>query len=667
MKNTIISILFCFFLIGTSFALVTQKELLQSDIGNTVQAPINASNQCTGTNSMQTLLANGAVTCIAGGGGGGNSANANYANFAGALNVPCTGGNVTTGNQCVNSITNSTTSGTATTAITANALLNHNFNTWTVGGFCTATDAGNMQCTNAGGGGNGTVGGGFTNLLAQVTSNNVVLITSNTNPFTGAGSINAAVNIATSGANGLDTGSVAANTWYNWYIIYGSSGTAGLLSLSATSPTLPSGYTSQSIRLGTVRTSASNALLTTIQYGYDVSYIPGTSSLSTLPLMGSGATGNVTTPTWTAVSVSNFVPPTAVRIRGIAGANAAYIIVAPDNNYGGQLSVTNPPPLAIWQPSDTQADFSFDFALESNNIYWAAQLGSAAYLLAQGWQEMGIIAGTTGGGSGNLSGPTTGTGTVVASNGPSITSPVVTISSGQLITYAGFGPPRQMYKYAASNVSANVVNATWAGLTLADNNGDPSYSINGSLSVNYATGMCNGATAANSTWYTLFAACNSANCSASCFDANATVPTNVGGNYYAPVSYIYITSSAIVGMSQLNYTVTIPNVQQSMGNSASVTAVNVATIVPPAATALVVQMDISGANGTTAVSQIYSINTAAYTAQQGQEIYYAFVAGQTQVNLPLHDILLITPQIFYIRSNGNISAQYIEVDGYKTQ
>lgn len=57
--------------------------------------------------------------------------------------------------------------------------------------------------------------------------------------------INLTVDMAFSGANGLDTGSEASSTWYYIWVIYNSSTTtsAGLLSVSATAPTMPSGYT----------------------------------------------------------------------------------------------------------------------------------------------------------------------------------------------------------------------------------------------------------------------------------------------------------------------------------------------------------------------------------------------------------------------------------------
>jgi hypothetical protein len=51
------------------------------------------------------------------------------------------------------------------------------------------------------------------------------------------------VSSATSGANGLDTGTIANDTWYYLWVIWNGATAAGLLSLSASEPTLPAGYT----------------------------------------------------------------------------------------------------------------------------------------------------------------------------------------------------------------------------------------------------------------------------------------------------------------------------------------------------------------------------------------------------------------------------------------
>ncbi len=72
--------------------------------------------------------------------------------------------------------------------------------------------------------------------------------------------VNLTVDIAASGANGLDTGAEAASTWYAVHVITNDDGTlvASLLSLSATSPTLPGTFT-RFRRVGWVRnTSASD-------------------------------------------------------------------------------------------------------------------------------------------------------------------------------------------------------------------------------------------------------------------------------------------------------------------------------------------------------------------------------------------------------------------------
>lgn len=65
----------------------------------------------------------------------------------------------------------------------------------------------------------------------------------------------------TTGANGLDTGSLANSTWYYVWVIANSStnATAALLSTSSTSPTMPSGYDRRR-RVGALKTNGSAAL-----------------------------------------------------------------------------------------------------------------------------------------------------------------------------------------------------------------------------------------------------------------------------------------------------------------------------------------------------------------------------------------------------------------------
>lgn len=106
------------------------------------------------------------------------------------------------------------------------------------------------------------------------------------------------IDITASGANGLDTGSEAGNTWYYvWLILNPTSGVvAGLLSASAIAPTLPSGYTKKRL-ISAVRNDGSSNFRQYKQVGNRVyrNY--------TWDLLSSGiATG------WTSIDVTSCIP-----------------------------------------------------------------------------------------------------------------------------------------------------------------------------------------------------------------------------------------------------------------------------------------------------------------------------------------------------------------------
>lgn len=75
---------------------------------------------------------------------------------------------------------------------------------------------------------------------------------------------------AGSGNGGLDTGTIAANTWYHVHLIRkDADGTLdAVISLSATAPTMPAGYTARR-RLGAIRTNASSQVTPFTQVGDD--------------------------------------------------------------------------------------------------------------------------------------------------------------------------------------------------------------------------------------------------------------------------------------------------------------------------------------------------------------------------------------------------------------
>jgi len=102
-----------------------------------------------------------------------------------------------------------------------------------------------------------------------------------------------------------------------------------------------------------------------------------------LPAMMSGALGNISTPTWVAVSVSGFVPPTAgtIRLSLIAG-NQQWAMAAPNSNYGSAYgTLGNPAPFVSCYGSTMG-----DFVLESNNVYYAGS-NTTNSLFCIGWTD----------------------------------------------------------------------------------------------------------------------------------------------------------------------------------------------------------------------------------------------------------------------------------------
>jgi hypothetical protein len=118
-------------------------------------------------------------------------------------------------------------------------------------------------------------------------------------------------NLLTSGAGGLDAGSLTANTWYATYLIYNptTSTRAAITSTSYTGPALPSGFTHwafiESVRCGA---TATRILPMRMDNG-DGFYLPtaGTDLAIDFGLVLNGGTATSAT----AVSLSAFCPPNA--------------------------------------------------------------------------------------------------------------------------------------------------------------------------------------------------------------------------------------------------------------------------------------------------------------------------------------------------------------------
>lgn len=236
-----------------------------------------------------------------------------------------------------------------------------------------------------------------TRLVVLVTSDSLVDIDATQVTLTNgsliyaANNVNLTVNIATSGANGLDTGAEAASTPYYTYVIYNPATVtvAGLLSASATSPTLPSGYTYYR-RVGAVLNNSSSNLYRTRQVGPDAQYIIGTNPTG-MRAMISGVQSR-----WTAVAVSSspsyYIPPTASAITVVLSSNATssgeYSVAAPNNSYADSESTTNPPPLTSGNSSglNTFDSRTATFILEGGNVYYGSNRANSA-LRCLGWVD----------------------------------------------------------------------------------------------------------------------------------------------------------------------------------------------------------------------------------------------------------------------------------------
>jgi hypothetical protein len=200
--------------------------------------------------------------------------------------------------------------------------------------------------------------------------------------------VSGTITTTNTGANGLDTGALATSTWYSIWRIGRADGTrAWLLSLSATSPTMPSGYTYKA-RIGWFRTdgTANKYPLAFKQIGGQVRYVVNSgSNVTGYPLMASGAQGSVSTPTWIAVGVSNFVPSTASIIHMVSvDSLGGETILSTNGQHGTYTNSANVPSYTSDAGTSGYGGSQAALLLESTNIYRAA---SGGHLVCTGWED----------------------------------------------------------------------------------------------------------------------------------------------------------------------------------------------------------------------------------------------------------------------------------------
>lgn len=207
-----------------------------------------------------------------------------------------------------------------------------------------------------------------------------------------ASNVALSINCSAIGVNGLDTGVVAASTWYAVWVVSDGVNVSGLLSLSAIAPSLPAGYTHKA-RVGWIRTdaTANKYPLSTLQCGNRAQYIMTGGNVSNLPILAAGAGGNILTPVYVAVATGAFVPPTASVINlslTSGGGTPNSAMAAPNARYGGLNSLSNPAPLAAGLGSGTNARVTVfgELVLESNSVYYVSDTAQGV-LFVIGWVD----------------------------------------------------------------------------------------------------------------------------------------------------------------------------------------------------------------------------------------------------------------------------------------
>jgi hypothetical protein len=190
------------------------------------------------------------------------------------------------------------------------------------------------------------------------------------------------------GNGGLDTGTVAASTWYHVFLISNSGATTfdALLSKSATAPTMPSGFTLFR-RVGSILTDGSSHILAFVQDGQ--TFYWGTQVLD----LSNGANSTISARTLVTLTV-----PTGVKVRplarltmplGSAGTGGlATIVTSPDEvDVAPSTSGSGSPPLTDMGLVSQSGNTAYMFGVSLQGTHYtntSAQIGIRIAVTADG-------------------------------------------------------------------------------------------------------------------------------------------------------------------------------------------------------------------------------------------------------------------------------------------
>jgi hypothetical protein len=230
---------------------------------------------------------------------------------------------------------------------------------------------------------NGTSPGSIIALTANsgvmVSSGGLVISRSNISLLT----TNITTGTSTSTANGMDGEAPGTSAWVYIWMIDNGSATAGLVSLASgngLNPVLPSGYIYK-CRVGAMYVDGSGDLMRTLQLGPRAQYtVIAATNTAAYP-----SPGSTTSATFTALSVSAVVPPTAssMSVIGVDTTNPASWVISANASTGPAVSATNPSIIGIY---GSVLQGGGNFLLESTNIYAATNAGTLV-VFGAGWTD----------------------------------------------------------------------------------------------------------------------------------------------------------------------------------------------------------------------------------------------------------------------------------------
>ncbi|EZJ84742.1 hypothetical protein AC00_2642 [Escherichia coli 1-250-04_S3_C1] len=194
--------------------------------------------------------------------------------------------------------------------------------------------------------------------------------------------LNLSVNIATTGAGGMDTGTVPANGFVGLYVIYNpTTSTAALLAVNASSAVvpevygganMPSGYTASAL-VGVLPTSSS-------QFAQCVLAGRSVSILDSTILTGNGAPGALAALTITSIPLNTNIIEMTATASLISVDTTGVFVISPSSALIGSRRVT----VGASGTGGTVSTTSYVKCPVFGNtrqIYWQAQLASVSYNL----------------------------------------------------------------------------------------------------------------------------------------------------------------------------------------------------------------------------------------------------------------------------------------------